>query len=130
MNLDPKFFNPKTIRNKISSAKNELMTPEELDKFTNNEIDEVTVKVYTEYQKKLKVNNELIIDVQENEVKIALLEDKKLASEIRNVDLIVGGHSHTLLHKKQIVKDAEGNDIVIVQNWKWGLNAGHLDVQF
>ena len=31
-------------------------------------------------QKKLKVNNELIIDVQENEVKIALLEDKKLAS--------------------------------------------------
>ena len=35
MNLDPKFFNPKTIRNKISSAKNELMTPEELDKFTN-----------------------------------------------------------------------------------------------
>lgn len=57
-------------------------------------------------------------------------EDKKLASEIRNVDLIVGGHSHTLLHKKQIVKDAEGNDIVIVQNWKWGLNAGHLDVQF
>ena len=62
MNLDPKFFNPKTIRNKISSAKNELMTPEELDKFTNNEIDEVTVKVYYEYQKKLKVNNSLDFD--------------------------------------------------------------------
>jgi len=62
MNLDPKFFNPKTIRNKISSAKNELMTPEELDKFTNNEIDEITVKVYTEYQKKLKVNNSLDFD--------------------------------------------------------------------
>ena len=62
MNLDPKFFNPKTIRNKISSAKNELMTPVELDKFTNNEIDEVTVKVYTEYQNKLKVNNSLDFD--------------------------------------------------------------------
>ena len=62
MNLDPKFFNPKTIRNKISSAKNELMTPGELDKFTNNEIDEVTVKVYEEYQKKLKVNNSLDFD--------------------------------------------------------------------
>ncbi|MBE6139040.1 MAG: ATP-dependent DNA helicase PcrA [Firmicutes bacterium] len=62
MNLDPKFFNPKTIRNKISSAKNELMSPEELDKFTNNEIDEITVKVYTEYQKKLKVNNSLDFD--------------------------------------------------------------------
>lgn len=62
MNLDPKFFNPKTIRNKISSAKNELMTPVDLDKFTNNEIDEVTVKVYTEYQNKLKVNNSLDFD--------------------------------------------------------------------
>ena len=62
MNLDSKFFNPKTIRNKISSAKNELMNPEELDKFTNNEIDEVTVKVYIEYQNKLKVNNSLDFD--------------------------------------------------------------------
>ena len=62
MNLDPKFFNSKTIRNKISSAKNELMTPSDLDKFTNNEIDEVTVKVYEEYQKKLKVNNSLDFD--------------------------------------------------------------------
>ena len=62
MNLDPKFFNPKTIRNKISSAKNELMTPVDLDKFTNNEIDEVTIKVYTEYQNKLKVNNSLDFD--------------------------------------------------------------------
>ncbi len=62
MNLDPKFYNPKTIRNKISSAKNELMLPDDLDKFTNNEIDEVTVSVYREYQKKLKVNNSLDFD--------------------------------------------------------------------
>ena len=62
MNLDPKFYNPKTIRNKISSAKNELMSPEELDKFTNNEIDEVTVKVYVEYQKRLKINNSVDFD--------------------------------------------------------------------
>ena len=62
MNIDPKFFNPKTIRNKISSAKNELMSPSELDKFTNSEIDEITVKVYIEYQKKLKTNNSLDFD--------------------------------------------------------------------
>ena len=62
MNLDPKFFNPKTIRNKISSAKNELMSPEELDKFTNNEIDEITVKVYIEYQKRLNINNSVDFD--------------------------------------------------------------------
>lgn len=57
-------------------------------------------------------------------------EDKELAASTVNVDLIVGGHSHTLLHKKQIVKNPEGDDVVVVQNWKWGLNLGHLSVDF
>ncbi len=57
-------------------------------------------------------------------------EDKDLASKVRNVDLIVGGHSHTLLRKKQIVEDLDGEDVVIVQNWKWGLNIGHLTIEF
>lgn len=57
-------------------------------------------------------------------------EDKEVAASLRNVDVIVGGHSHTLLHKKQIVKDLDGEDIVIVQNWKWGLNVGELKVDF
>lgn len=62
MNYDPKFFNPKTIRNKISSAKNELMNPDDLDKYTNNELDEITVKVYRKYQEKLMSNNSLDFD--------------------------------------------------------------------
>ena len=57
-------------------------------------------------------------------------EDKELAASTVNVDFIVGGHSHTLLHKKQIVKNPEGDDVVVVQNWKWGLNLGHLSVDF
>ena len=57
-------------------------------------------------------------------------EDKDLAGSVRNVDLIIGGHSHTLLDDKQIVKDLDGEEIIIVQNWKWGLNAGHLSIDF
>ncbi len=57
-------------------------------------------------------------------------QDRKLAGQVRNVDLIVGGHSHTLLHKYQVEKDLDGEDVVIVQNWKWGLNVGHLTVEF
>lgn len=57
-------------------------------------------------------------------------EDKELASAVSNVDMIVGGHSHTLLHKKQVVKDKDGKDVIIVQNWKWGLNVGVLKVDF
>ena len=56
--------------------------------------------------------------------------DKALAADTRNVDLIVGGHSHTLLHNKQVVKDLDGEEVIIVQNWKWGLNVGQLTIDF
>ena len=57
-------------------------------------------------------------------------EDKELASKTRNVDLIVGGHSHTLLHKKQVVRNPDGEEVVVVQNWKWGMNVGYMEVDF
>ena len=62
MNLDPKYYNPKMIRNKISSAKNELVDPLELSNFSNNEIDDIVVKVYEKYQAKLKANNSVDFD--------------------------------------------------------------------
>ena len=57
-------------------------------------------------------------------------EDKELAASIRNVDIIVGGHSHTLLDDMQTVNDLDGEEVIIVQNWKWGLNVGHLSIDF
>jgi 5'-nucleotidase len=57
-------------------------------------------------------------------------EDKDLAASVRNVDLIIGGHSHTLLDDKDTVNDLDGEGVVIVQNWKWGLNVGHLSIDF
>lgn len=57
-------------------------------------------------------------------------EDKELAANTHGVDIIVGGHSHTLLHKKQVVKDLDGEDVIIIQNWKWGLNVGCLTIDF
>ena len=59
---DPKHYNPKTIRNKISSAKNELMSPDELDKFTCNELDSVVVSIYRKYQDRLLANNSVDFD--------------------------------------------------------------------
>lgn len=57
-------------------------------------------------------------------------EDKELASQIRNVDVIVGGHSHTLLHKLQRVTDLDGKEVIVVQDWKWGLDAANLKVKW
>lgn len=62
LNFDPKFFNPKTIRNRISSAKNELIDPDKLEKFVGNEMDEVVLKVYRRYEEKLRVNNSVDFD--------------------------------------------------------------------
>ena len=57
-------------------------------------------------------------------------EDMDLAASVRNVDIIVGGHTHTHLDSEQKVKDLDGKEVVIVQNWKWGLDVGLLRVEF
>ena len=62
LGYDPKHYSPKTIRNKISSAKNELMSPDELDKFTCNELDSVVVSIYRKYQDRLLANNSVDFD--------------------------------------------------------------------
>lgn len=62
MNLDSKIYNPRAIRNRISSAKNEMISPDELEKFNACEFDEKTVEVYRKYQDKLESNNSLDFD--------------------------------------------------------------------
>ena len=61
-NLDPKIYNPKTIRNKISSSKNELIDSDGLSKYSNNEFDDVIVSVYKEYENRLRINNSVDFD--------------------------------------------------------------------
>lgn len=62
MNLDPKEYNPKAVKNKISGAKNELMSPEEYSKFASTDFEEKVVAIYRQYQKKLFTNNSLDFD--------------------------------------------------------------------
>ena len=59
MNMNPKFYNAKMIRNKISSAKNELIS---VKKFADLEYDKQIVKVYEKYQEKLRINNSVDFD--------------------------------------------------------------------
>lgn len=61
-NLDSKIYNPKAVKNRISSAKNERMNPDELSKFIGNDFDEKVVAIFREYQNKLKANNSLDFD--------------------------------------------------------------------
>ena len=62
MNLDPKQFSPKAIRNKISSCKNELITPEKYKKYTVSDFEEVIYEVYKKYEEKLQRNSAVDFD--------------------------------------------------------------------
>lgn len=59
MNLSPQYYNAKNIRNKISSAKNELI---DLQSFAFLEYDKNIVKIYEKYLEKLKLNNSVDFD--------------------------------------------------------------------
>ena len=62
MGLDSTEYNPKAIRNKISGAKNELVLPEDYEKYSVNDFEDVVCKVYRKYQDCLKNNNSVDFD--------------------------------------------------------------------
>lgn len=63
LNIDKKMYPEKRILNAISKAKDELIGPEEYEKENRNDFSkEMTVRVYKEYQKKLKKNNSMDFD--------------------------------------------------------------------
>ena len=62
LNLNPKIYNPKAIRNQISGAKNSLLSAKEYDKYATTEFEQVVLKVYEKYEDRLVVNNSLDFD--------------------------------------------------------------------
>ncbi|MBQ8234731.1 MAG: UvrD-helicase domain-containing protein, partial [Bacilli bacterium] len=62
LDYDIKKYNPRIIRNMISSAKNEMITSSNYSKYANDEIGEIVKKVYEIYDTKLFNNNSLDFD--------------------------------------------------------------------
>lgn len=62
MDLDVKQYNPTAIKNKISSCKNELMTPKQYEVYATTEFEKIVLKVYERYEYKLKTNNSVDFD--------------------------------------------------------------------
>jgi DNA helicase-2/ATP-dependent DNA helicase PcrA len=61
-NLDPKKTKPRSVLNKISNAKNELKTPEQMSASSGSFFDQTAAEIYEEYQKRLKENNAMDFD--------------------------------------------------------------------
>lgn len=58
------------------------------------------------------------------------VDDVHLAAASHNIDLILGGHTHTFLQKPEIHKNADGRDIIINQAGYGGLSMGRIGITF
>lgn len=58
------------------------------------------------------------------------IDDLKLAAATENIDLIIGGHTHTFLPKPTITKNKKGEDMLVNQVGAYGVNLGRIDFFF
>lgn len=62
LNIDTKKFEPKAVQSMISTAKNELVTPQQYEQKVGDYFEGIVAKVYPMYQKRLRSNNSLDFD--------------------------------------------------------------------
>lgn len=58
------------------------------------------------------------------------VNDKNLAQETTNIDVIIGGHSHTFLDKPFIVRNKKKKNVLITQAGWGGVKLGRIDFIF
>ncbi len=58
------------------------------------------------------------------------ISDMVLASKTKDIDLIIGGHTHTFLDKPTITRNIEGKSVIINQVGCFGINLGRIDFYF
>ena len=58
------------------------------------------------------------------------VSDLKLARATKNIDLIIGGHTHTFLPKPTIEKNSVGKNVLVNQVGAYGLYLGKIDFYF
>ncbi|PKH68447.1 metallophosphatase [Flavobacterium sp. ALD4] len=56
--------------------------------------------------------------------------DLQLAAATKDIDLIIGGHTHTFLDKPTVTKNSIGNEVLINQVGCYGINLGRIDFYF
>ena len=55
-------YNPKAIRNSISSAKSEMINSDKYSRYVGSDFEEKVLTVYKQYEDRLKSNNALDFD--------------------------------------------------------------------
>lgn len=60
---------------------------------------------------------------------LGYITDKKLAEASEEIDIIIGGHSHTYMDEPDIVKNKSNNDVLIFQTAGRGVFVGRIDIE-
>jgi 5'-nucleotidase len=58
------------------------------------------------------------------------VSDQVLATQTKNIDLIIGAHTHTFMQQPEVLKNAENKEIKIFQVGFAGINLGRIDFYF
>ncbi len=58
------------------------------------------------------------------------VSDEVLAKETENIDLVIGGHTHTFLDQPVVYKNKKGGDVIVNQVGWSGIILGRLDFEF
>ena len=58
------------------------------------------------------------------------VSDLKLATATKDIDLIIGGHTHTFLPKPTLVKNVNNETVIVNQVGAYGVNLGRIDFYF
>ena len=92
------------------------------------------IKISNKYAKLLKDKHkcDLVICLSHLgfKYKSQKISDLRLAKETKNIDLIIGGHTHTFLKKPVISKNLDDKNVVINQVGWGGINIGKIDFVF
>ncbi|MFA7140604.1 MAG: metallophosphoesterase [Proteiniphilum sp.] len=99
----------------ISSANYDGMTF--LDPVTT--ANELAIRLRTQYK------CDLIIALSH----LGYLPDTRLAEASRNIDIIIGGHSHTYMKKPDIRRNLDNREVLIYQTSGRGIYVGRIDVK-
>ena len=91
------------------------------------------IKISNKYAKKLKdLNCDLVVCLSHlgykyNSDKVS---DTVLAQKSQNIDIIIGGHTHTFLKKAVLIKNLDEKEVLINQVGFGGINIGKIDIHF
>ena len=94
------------------------------------------VEISKDITNELKFNQNCDLIICLSHLGFSYLKDKNLmcdlilAKKTRNIDLIIGGHTHTFLEKPIEIKNLDNKNVLVNQVGCFGINLGKIDFYF